>query len=233
MRIKGFIFDYGGTLDTRGNHWGKVLWHGYERPGVPVGEQDFRDAYVYGERTLATSPIVKPDFTFRDTLQAKIRLQLQWLEENRNLGDATGYLKRILDDVYQQTMQTTKESALVLEELAKKYPLVLVSNFYGNIATVLREFSLDHLFGDIIESAVVGIRKPDARIFALGVEHLGMKAEEVAVVGDSYDKDILPSHSIGCHTIWFKGEGWTDEVVENPVADKVIGSLKEILSLAE
>ena len=233
MRIKGFIFDYGGTLDTRGNHWGKVLWHGYERTGVPVGEQDFRDAYVYGERTLATSPIVKPDFTFRDTLQAKIRLQLQWLEENRNLGDATGYLKRILDNVYQQTKETTKESTLVLEELAKKYPLVLVSNFYGNIATVLREFSLDHLFGDIIASAVVGIRKPDARIFALGVERLGMKTEEVAVVGDSYDKDILPSHSIGCHTIWFKGEGWTDEVVENPVADKVIGSLKEILSLAE
>lgn len=233
MRIKGFIFDYGGTLDTRGNHWGKVLWHGYERTGVPVGEQDFRDAYVYGERTLATSPIVKPDFTFRDTLQAKIRLQLQWLEENRNLGDATRYLERILDDVYQQTKDTTKESALVVGELAKRFPLVLVSNFYGNISTVLREFGLDHLFGDIIESAVVGIRKPDARIFALGVERLGMKAEEVAVVGDSYDKDILPSHSIGCHTIWFKGEGWTDEVVENPVADKVIGSLKEILSLAE
>lgn len=233
MRIKGFIFDYGGTLDTRGNHWGKVLWHGYERTGVPVGEQDFRDAYVYGERTLATSPIVKPDFTFRDTLQAKIRLQLQWLEENRNLGDATRYLERILDDVYQQTKDTTKESALVLEELAKRFPLVLVSNFYGNISTVLREFGLDHLFGDIIESAVVGIRKPDARIFALGVERLGLKAEEVAVVGDSYDKDILPSHSIGCHTIWFKGEGWTDDVVENPVADKVIGSLKEILSLAE
>lgn len=233
MRIKGFIFDYGGTLDTRGNHWGKVLWHGYERTGVPVDEQDFREAYVYGERTLATSPIVKPDFTFRDTLQAKIRLQLQWLEENRSLGDATRYLERILDDVYQQTKDTTKESALVLEELAKKFPLVLVSNFYGNISTVLREFGLDHLFGDIIESAVVGIRKPDARIFALGVERLGMKAEEVAVVGDSYDKDILPSHSIGCHTIWFKGEGWTDEVVENSVADKVIGSLKEILSLAE
>lgn len=233
MRIKGFIFDYGGTLDTRGNHWGKVLWHGYERTGVPVGEQDFREAYVYGERTLATSPIVKPDFTFRDTLQAKIRLQLQWLEENRNLGDATRYLERILDDVYQQTKDTTKESALVLEELAKRFPLVLVSNFYGNISTVLREFGLDHLFGDIIESAVVGIRKPDARIFALGVERLGLKAEEVAVVGDSYDKDILPSHSIGCHTIWFKGEGWTDDVVENPVADKVIGSLKEILSLAE
>ena len=32
MRIKGFIFDYGGTLDTRGNHWGKVLCTGMREP---------------------------------------------------------------------------------------------------------------------------------------------------------------------------------------------------------
>ena len=227
MRIKGFIFDYGGTLDTRGNHWGKVLWHGYERTGVPVGEQDFRDAYVYGERTLATSPIVKPDFTFRDTLQAKIRLQLQWLEEKRNLGDATGYLKRILDDVYQQTMQTTKESALVLEELAKKYPLVLVSNFYGNVETVLADFDLARYFKKVVESAVVGIRKPDPRIFALGVEALGVPAENVLVVGDSYKKDIVPAESIGCQVAWLKGKGWTaeEDAVTHP---EIIKKLEEI-----
>ena len=230
MRIKGFIFDYGGTLDTRGNHWGKVLWHGYERTGVPVGEQDFRDAYVYGERTLATSPIVKPDFTFRDTLQAKIRLQLQWLEENRNLGDATGYLKRILDNVYQQTKETTKESALVLEELAKKYPLVLVSNFYGNISQVLEEFHLDGFFKSIVESAVVGIRKPDHRIYLLGVEALGLKPEECMVVGDSFYKDIEPAKKAGCHAAWFKGEGWTEQEYDETIPDLVITDLAQLLA---
>ena len=35
---KGYIFDYGGTLDTGGNHWGKVIWHAYQYLGVPVGE---------------------------------------------------------------------------------------------------------------------------------------------------------------------------------------------------
>ena len=34
--IKGYIFDYGATLDTAGQHWGKVLWHAYERQQVPV-----------------------------------------------------------------------------------------------------------------------------------------------------------------------------------------------------
>ena len=31
LDIKGIIFDYGGTLDTRGDHWSEVLWQGYEQ----------------------------------------------------------------------------------------------------------------------------------------------------------------------------------------------------------
>ena len=49
MKIKALIFDYGGTLDTAGCHWGKVLWHAYQRMNVPVSEDAFREAYVYAE----------------------------------------------------------------------------------------------------------------------------------------------------------------------------------------
>ena len=42
--IRGYIFDYGGTLDTHGCHWGKVIWHAYQRCGVPVTEAQFREA---------------------------------------------------------------------------------------------------------------------------------------------------------------------------------------------
>src|SRR3712207_4400296 len=80
--VKGYIFDYGGTLDTAGCHWGKVLWYAYQRQQVPVTEQQFRDAYVYGERTLGNSPIIKPDFTFYRTLDVKIRLEMEWLCEH-------------------------------------------------------------------------------------------------------------------------------------------------------
>ena len=77
--VKGFIFDYGGTLDTGGCHWGKMLWHAYERAGVPVTETQFREAYVYAERMLGRNSIVRRDDTFRQTLSKKLTLELQQL----------------------------------------------------------------------------------------------------------------------------------------------------------
>lgn len=56
MKVKGFLFDYGGTLDTAGCHWGKMLWHAYQRQFVPIEEEQFRDAYVFAERTSGKIP---------------------------------------------------------------------------------------------------------------------------------------------------------------------------------
>ena len=77
---------------------------------------------------------------------------------------------------------------------------------------------------------MVGIRKPDPQIFALGVEALGMLPEEVVVVGDSYGKDMAPAHSLGCHTVWIKGQGWdaTDEPADTSCADRIIDSLEKL-----
>ena len=220
--IKGYIFDYGGTLDTGGHHWGKVIWHAYERQQVPVSEAQFREAYVHGERTLGKNPIIQPDFTFRQTLEKKLQLQLEFLHQE-------DYLSPLLDDLYSRTQAETRKSREVLLRLKEQYPMVLVSNFYGNIQTVLGEFGLDGVFFQIIESAVVGVRKPDPRIFSLGVEALGQKPDEVVVVGDSIDKDIVPARQAGCHTVWFRGEGWTDDPVDESIPDRIITDLRELL----
>ena len=45
-KIKGIIFDYGGTIDTNGIHWAEVLWSLYREHGVPVDRDAFRQAYV-------------------------------------------------------------------------------------------------------------------------------------------------------------------------------------------
>ncbi|MBR0390299.1 MAG: HAD family hydrolase [Prevotella sp.] len=227
--IKGYIFDYGGTLDTGGQHWGKVIWHAYERQQVPVSEEAFRDAYVHAERTLGRNPIIQPDFTFYKTIETKIRIQLEYLQEKNDVSSVSSYLKPLTDSLYEATVKETAKSREVLLQLKQQYPMVLVSNFYGNIATVLQEFKLDGIFNKIIESAVVGVRKPDPQIFTLGVEALGMQPDEVVVVGDSMDKDIIPAGKAGCHTVWFKGEGWTNDPVDESPAGKVITDLTQIL----
>lgn len=226
----GLIFDYGGTLDTGGQHWGQALWHAYERHHVPVTEAQFREAYVHAERMLGRNPIIRPDFTFRQTLEKKLQLQLEFLElENEE------YRETILEDLYGRTVEQTSKSRKVLQALKDRgLPIVLVSNFYGNMPVVLREFGFDGLFLQVIESAVVGIRKPDPHIFLLGVEALGLKPEEVTVVGDSLDKDIIPAQEAGCQTAWLRGEGWTPEPYKRDCPHcETIDSLDELLEMIE
>ena len=231
--IKGYIFDYGGTLDTAGCHWGKLLWRAYQKHQVPVTEEQFRDAYVYAERTLGRNPIIQPHYNFHTTLSVKLRLEMEYLCQNGFWGaDEAKFNEKheaVLNELYAQVKETTRHSREVLEQLHQTYPMVLVSNFYGNIHEVLVEFGLDHLFQDVVESAVVGIRKPDHRIFALGVEKLGLKPEEVMVVGDSFYKDIEPAIKAGCKAAWFKGEGWTDATYDESIPDKVITDLAQLI----
>lgn len=206
----GYIFDYGGTLDTGGQHWGQVLWRAYERHRVPVSEAQFREAYVHAERTLGRNPIIRPDFTFRQTLETKLLLQLEYFRGVWSVECGARYAEMLADDLYARTVEQTARSLKVLQTLKDQgVPMVLVSNFYGNMPVVLHEFGFDGLFVKVVESAVVGIRKPDPRIFLLGVDALGLKPEEVTVVGDSLDKDIIPAHEAGCQTVWFRDEGWT------------------------
>ena len=135
----------------------------------------------------------------------------------------------VLQDLYEQVKTITAYSGKVLKELSSMYPMVLVSNFYGNINVVLREFGLAQYFQDVVESSAVGIRKPDARIFSLGVKRLGLKPEEVMVVGDSFYKDVEPAIKIGCHAAWFKGEGWSNKTYDESLPDIIITDLAQLL----
>lgn len=225
-KVKGILFDYGGTIDSNGMHWAEVIWMAYEANEVPVTKEAFREAYVFGERTLGKNPIIQPHHTFLDMLRLKSDLQILWLQDNEYLStnSTTSQLSQhIADWCYLYAKKAIEAARPILEMLAGRYPLVLVSNFYGNIESVLADFGLDHFFGSIIESAVVGIRKPDPAIFRLGVEKLGFTPGEIVVVGDSYDKDIVPAHTIGCQTIWLKSIGWTpyrgDETADVTITD--------------
>ncbi|GHV21828.1 hypothetical protein FACS1894174_05740 [Bacteroidia bacterium] len=214
-KVKGLIFDYGATIDSNGKHWAEVLWDAYVEVGVPVGKSEFRDAYVYGERYLALHPVIQPDFTFKEVLISKTGLQIDWLIENGFLSKedrkTSEYSLAISKQCYTFAGSTIEKARPILDKLYERYPLVLVSNFYGNIEAVLKDFGLQKYFVEIIESAVVGVRKPDPAIFAMGVKALELAAGNVVVIGDSYKKDIAPAQNLGCQTVWIKGPAWEEE----------------------
>lgn len=231
--IKGILLDYGGTIDTNGIHWATVLWQRYQQLEIPVAYEAFKDAYVHGERTLALKPLIKPHHNFYDVLLIKTQIQINFLIENKQLPvdvQNSNYPKKIADLCYNFTKHTVEQATATLDFLANNYPIVLVSNFYGNIHAVLSDFGIEHYFKHIVESAVVGVRKPDPAIWTLGVKALGVEPEQAVVIGDSYTKDIVSGKQAGCQTIWLDVSGWdklddvsqADEIITNFTALKII-----------
>ena len=211
MEIKGIIFDYGGTLDSRGVHWSEVLWNGYQQAGVPIDKETFRNAYVEGERALARERIILPQDNFLTLLRKKVELEISFLPEQPDNPTRLSWIDSIATYCDNAARSCIDEAKPVLEKLHERYPMMLVSNFYGNIDEVLRDYGIRHLFKGIIESAVVGVRKPNPTLFRLGIDALELRPDEVLVVGDSLNKDIQPSEALGCHVLWLKGKGWTEK----------------------
>ena len=209
--IKGIIFDYGGTLDSRGVHWSEVLWQGYQQACVPIDKETFRAAYVEGERALARERIILPQDDFMTLLRKKVALEISYLPSQPDDRTRAEWTEKIATYCDNAARSCIDEARPMLEELNEQYPMMLVSNFYGNIDEVLRVYGIRHLFKGIIESAVVGVRKPNPTLFRLGVDALELAPEEVRVVGDSLRKDIEPAESLGCQVLWLKGKGWTDD----------------------
>lgn len=228
--IKGIIFDYGGTIDTDGIHWGELIGEEYDKAGIGIGRGLYREAYVHGERSLAKSPIIEQTDTFHTLLKKKITLQFEYLsQQDSQLMLTQEQADKIADACYARVNEALALTRGIVQKLAERYPMVLVTNFYGNMPVVLEEFGLTNYFNSIIESSVVGLRKPDPSLFALGVKALGVEADEIVVIGDSYRKDIYPSSTLGCRTVWLKKVCWEEEpIVEGHAPTATIESLAQL-----
>lgn len=231
-KVRGLIFDYGGTLDTGGDHWSEIIWSAWQKAGVVCDKAEFREAYVFAERELARERHILPGHDFHDMLLIKMRIELTRLAGMGKFAPS-GIEAKATETAricYESAKMQVRSAIPVLEILSRQYPMVLVSNFYGNISTVLKDFGIAGFFKSVIESAVVGIRKPDPRIFEEGVKALGLKPEDTLVIGDSYRKDIVPAETIGCQVLWLKGKGWTDEE-DAQLHPNIITDLHQLLSI--
>ena len=224
--------DYGGTIDTNGLHWSEVIYAAYNHCGIDIVKDDFREAYVYAERKMEQENLVKSGNTFRDVMVVKISCQFDFLSEKSRLALGNDEIQGVADYCYNYAKKNIEGQKRTLERLSEKYPLVVVSNFYGNLTTVLLDFGIDKYFHAVVESSVVGVRKPNSHIFLLGAQSLGVEPENCVVIGDSYKNDIFPGKRIGCSTIWLKGTGWETEEPQLTIkSNYTIHSLEEAYSI--
>jgi HAD superfamily hydrolase (TIGR01509 family) len=225
-KIRTIVFDYGGTLDTDGIHWSECFWDSYQHFHIPVEKKDFRDAFVYSERTIIN--IIKPDFNLISTYNTQLYYQLEYLTNNRLLKGTDkvniNELSRYCYNLVKEKISVTRD---ILAHLVKNFNLGVISNYYGNVEVILKELEILKYFSAVLDSTVIGIRKPDKRIFSLALDRLNSLPEETMVVGDSYKNDIAPAKELGFTTVWLDVKRWsTPEDISG--ADIIIKSIKEL-----
>lgn len=114
----------------------------------------------------------------------------------------------------------------VVRELAKRYPLTIISNGFKEVQYYKFEHSgLAECFAHTIISEEVGINKPQPEIFRIALQMNGVTADEAIMIGDSYSSDIAGAKNADIDQIWLH-KGDTDET-----ATYIVPELKDALNL--
>ncbi len=103
------------------------------------------------------------------------------------------------DDVRQSLWRIMHpETPHVLAELrARGFTLAVVSNADGRVTAALQARGVADHFATIVDSHVVGVEKPDARIFHIALTACGAAPSEAIYVGDIYEIDVRGARNAG------------------------------------
>ena len=221
---KAILLDFGGTLDSDGEHWLDRFYELYEMAGLDVPRDEIKRVFYLADEMCCMDPEV--DFLgLRPLMRHHVQLQFSALQLNR-----CAQQEKMVDTFCAKTERVLQRNALLLSRLKPRYRLGVVSNFYGNVTVLCEEAGLTPLLGVILDSTRIGVGKPDPRIFELALRELRANPEEAVFVGDSYERDMMPARRLGMKTIWMKGPH--PRLPEDPEpVDAVISSLAELESL--
>jgi putative hydrolase of the HAD superfamily len=94
------------------------------------------------------------------------------------------------------------DTPAVLDALrARGLRLAVVSNADGRVAAALAASGLDHHFTAVVDSHLVGIEKPDPRIFQLALAACDVDPAEALFVGDIYEIDVVGARNAGMDAV--------------------------------
>jgi putative hydrolase of the HAD superfamily len=84
----------------------------------------------------------------------------------------------------------------------------VISNSNGSVRSILEATGLAQDLDFIIDSAVVGVEKPDPRIFHVALGRAGVPPEAAFYVGDLYSVDVLGARRAGLGAVLLDPRGY-------------------------
>lgn len=221
---KAILFDFGGTLDSDGEHWLDRFYDLYERAGLDLPRHEIKRVFYSADERCCEDPRVN-ELGLRPLMRHHVHLQFLGL----GLKDP-GKERELVDRFCTKTEDILRRNTQLLDCLSRRYKLGVVSNFYGNVDALCREAELAEYLDVILDSTRVGVSKPSPEIFRIAMEKLGVMPNETIFVGDSYERDMMPSRQLGMKTVWMKGPN--PRLPEGPeMVDRVISNLPQLVEV--
>lgn len=188
--MKSILFDFGGTLDGDGTAWLDRFYPLYKEAGVEADKESFTRAFHRSDDHLPLRFDLQ-NLPLEKTLDLQVQCVLETLAPERASGAQGQALRtRLVGRFLEECRGHFRRNRPLLERLRGRYRLGIVSNFYGNLESVLAGEGLGGLFDAVADSGKVGIQKPEAGLFLHALRSLDASPAESVMVGDSIARDM-------------------------------------------
>lgn len=202
-----YLFDVGGTLITF-DEWRRAQEYARRagEVGITVPTDDAYHILQTLNHTLPERMKNVPLSLMPMAEQHSFWLDF-WADGFRQIGvdseDARRFASELLDPVTADHFQQVFEDAVpALDQLkARGKRMGIISNFSPNCEPLLQELGLAHYFDFFIVSGILGVEKPDPRIFQAAIEAAGKPVSELVYIGDSIFHDIEGARRVGMDAI--------------------------------
>ena len=92
----------------------------------------------------------------------------------------------------------------ILDYLSMHYNLHIITNGFHDIQQKkLTKSNIHHYFKTVTNSEMVGVKKPNPKIFNYALEYAKANVNESIMIGDSYEADILGAKDVGMDVVFF------------------------------
>jgi putative hydrolase of the HAD superfamily len=216
MKAAAVTFDIGGVIYSD-DVFKRAIFNALNKLSAGVNQSDFDQVYNAHLKSQSGSLRSKLCEKFLGSLEKKSEL-MQIATDNWIFTPS---------DLYQDA----KACVTALKETGAKIGIVA-----NQPATSVNSLKSDHLF-ELIDflgiSAIVGIEKPDIKIFELAIKELAVDPTKAIHIGNRIDTDVIPAKKLGMKTVWVRrGEANPDPSADDlKQADITVNDLSNLPAL--
>ena len=229
-RVQAISFDLDETL-LDGSKFRETVVETCNQVAIAAGLDANQLLEANGKVWESYWPQVEEKWTLGSLSGRDLSLEV-WRQTLLACGRADEHLALLALETHTQnrnkTLRLFDDAQKTIDVLKPRFRLALITNGASDTQrSRLRLLGIEKTFHAVIISGEIGLAKPDASVFALALQKLGLGKEHVWHVGDNLKTDVAGAAGAGLTAVWLNRTG-VSRKDDDPRPDHEIRSLSEL-----